>query len=96
MAPKPAVGRIVHAVVDPTENNAGDIAPAIITRVWSDVLVNIRVLLDADPGDQRSALGEWRTSVPLAESREALDEAHRAQWGTEDAATFGAFWPPHV
>lgn len=94
--PKASKGRIVHVLVDPAFNGGDDVAPAVITRVWSDEMVNVRLLLDSDPafyGPQ----GERRTSVPLKESREALDEAQRARSGDEDAAaTFGAFWPPHT
>lgn len=88
---KPSVGRIVHVIVDPAVNNGTDVAPALITRVWSDEMVNVRVLHDGPavvPSQQNRQ--EWVTSVPLAESREALDE------GRETPATFGAFWPPRV
>lgn len=74
MEPKPSVGRIVlyrltagesaascvhHGAVRPL-NNGAEVAPAIITRVFSDTCVNLRVLLDgpdtlwvtsANPGD---------------------------------------------
>ena len=33
---KPTVGRIVHVLVDPKQNNGSDVAAAVITRVWSD------------------------------------------------------------
>ena len=45
---KPSVGRVVHYVprdADPPHNNA-EVLPAIITRVWSDTCVNLRVLND--------------------------------------------------
>ncbi len=89
--PKASKGRIVHVIVDPAVNGGDDTAPAVITRVWSDELVNVRLLLDSEPvfhGPQ----GERRTSVPLRESREALSEG----LGEGQPATFGAFWPPHV
>ena len=92
-APKPAVGRIVHVIVDPKRNNGSDVAPAMITRVWSDTCVNLRVIPDYYPGPE-----EWLTSVPLYESREEV-EAANAQMVISGGARpplFGAFWPPRV
>lgn len=37
----PSVGRIVRAIVPPSQNNGSDVAPAIITRVWSSTSVNV-------------------------------------------------------
>lgn len=101
--PKPAVGRIVHVLVDPKVNNGSDVAPAIITRVWSDNCVNLRVMHDGpavqDPSD-RQFRQDWLTSHPLHESREALEAHHaakREEHGDDYARyPFGAFWPPHV
>lgn len=48
----PTVGRIVHYVVPVTSrgnNNGAAIAPAVITRVWSDSCVNLQVLHDCGP-----------------------------------------------
>jgi hypothetical protein len=99
---KPALGRIVHVLVDPKTNNGSDVAPATITRVWSDTCINLRVTRDNYPGPE-----EWLTSWSLHESREAL-EAHAAErQAAVDAALqpgaepvkvqlFGAFWPPRV
>ncbi len=56
---KPSKGRIVFVLVPPETNNGDDYAPAMITRVWSDTLVNVRVLCD-------SMNVEWKTSVYLA------------------------------
>jgi hypothetical protein len=91
MTQQPSVGRIVHVIVDPIQNNGTDVAPAVITRVWNEQGVNLRVLLDGE-----STL--WRTSVPLYESRDAL-EAANAQMVISGGARpplFGAFWPPRV
>lgn len=82
---KPTKGRIVHVLVDPAINGGDDTAPAVITRVWGDELVNVRLLLDSEPAFH-GPQGERRTSLPLRDSREALGEG----------ATFGAFWPPQV
>lgn len=57
---QPTIGRIVHVPADPAKNNGASVAPAIITRVWSDTCVNLRVLLD-------SPETEWRTSVTFVE-----------------------------
>lgn len=76
---KPAIGRIVHVLVDPGINNGSDVAPAIITRVWSDTCVNLRVLHDGPViAPQQQYRPEWLTSWSLHESREAL-EAHAAE-----------------
>lgn len=56
---KPSLGRIVLTYVDPTQNNGADVAPAVITRVWSDTVVNLRVLVDT------GAMPLSKTSVVL-------------------------------
>lgn len=92
------VGRIVHVLVDPASNNGSDIAPAIITRVFSDDLVNYRILLDAN--------GEpvWRSSAKLCADEAAARFAH-AEWvkvanegGIHGDRPTGniAFWPARV
>lgn len=95
----PTIGRIVHVLVEPQVNNGSDVAPAIITRVWGDQCVNVRVLRDGYPGPE-----EWMTSISLHASREAL-EAHAEQRRAEHAAAGGnpddvringAFWPPRA
>lgn len=69
----PSMGRIVMVNADPDENNGADQAPAVITRVWSDTLVNVRVFLDAD------TTPEWRTSVKLHDARPET-VGHDAWW----------------
>jgi hypothetical protein len=93
---KPSIGRIVHVLVDPATNNGADVAPAVITRVWSDTCVNARVLLD-----QEGIL--WLTSITLHADRDALDAFWaenlaqlRAAGNTDDIKPTGAFWPPRV
>lgn len=61
---KPSVGGIVLVPLAPEWNNGAKIAPAIITRVWSDTCVNVRVLADSE-----NTL--WRTSLTYVE---ALDD----------------------
>lgn len=106
---KPTIGRVVHVLVDPKINNGSDVAPAMITRVWSDECVNLRVLHDGPPVAPSGVYRQdWLTSWRLFESREAL-EAHRDEHqaavdadatanGTEPRIVelFGAFWPPRV
>jgi hypothetical protein len=59
---KPSVGRIVHVPVEPSTSNGADVAPAVITRVWNDTTVNVRVLADAPP-----SATDWRTSLVLVD-----------------------------
>lgn len=98
--PKPSVGRIVHVLVNPEHNNYSDVAPAIITHVWSDNCVNLRVFYDGPKATPESGRPDgWMTSITLHESREAL-EAFRAslveQHGEHMAGVGGAWWPPRV
>ena len=95
MTQTPAIGRIVHVLVDPQINNGSDVAPAVITRVWSEGApgvwaVNVRALLDAIPMP-----GEWATSRYL----HADEAAARAAMG-DDKPDFHisvhAFWPAKV
>jgi hypothetical protein len=44
---KPHLGDVVLTLVDSAQNDGSSIAPAMITRVWSDEMVNLRVILDA-------------------------------------------------
>lgn len=75
-------------------NNGSDTAPAIITRVWSDTLINVRVQLDGS--DSSPA----RTSVTLHESYESY-LAERDRRAADPALAhagdyLGAYWPPRV
>lgn len=58
--PKPSVGRIVHYHfpdnAQSAANNGQAIAPAIITAVWSDSCVNLKVLHDEQ-------FNTWKTAV---------------------------------
>jgi hypothetical protein len=61
---KTSIGRIVifHVVEDQQNvlNNHQKDAPAIITAVWSDTCVNLKVLLDGE-------FNLWVTSAPQGE-----------------------------
>ena len=84
---KPTVGRIIHTLVDPARNNGADVAPAIITRVWSDTSVNLRVLYDG-------ASVDWVTSATLHADEDTARE-HVAM-GIQPMSGHQAFWPPRV
>ena len=95
MSPRPSAGRIVLVTVRPTTNNGAEVAPAIITRVWTDEMVNVAVFLDGASGAQA------RTSVPLFADREALDAAAALRAADQDPHTAGttftaAYWPPRI
>lgn len=80
MDQKPSQGRIVIVPVNPELNNGADTASAIITRVWSDTVVNVRVFLDAS--NETPA----RTSVALYPTAdEAVTSGQHVAW-----------WPPRV
>lgn len=78
---KPSVGSIVHVEVPIEGNNGSTVAPGIITRVWNDRMVNVRVLLDGP--DVR-----WMTSVTLYDSQDDLEAARI------DTTMHAAYWPP--
>lgn len=87
---KPSLGRIVHVLVSPSINNGSDIAPAIVTRVFGDSCVNVRVLLDNTPG----RADEWATSRIL----HADEATARAENNKSLPSGVGAhaFWPSRV
>lgn len=95
---KPSLGRIVHVFADPAVNNGGDTAPAMITRVWSDQVVNVRVFRDGPPDP-----GEWMTSVTLHATREDAEAAHAetvksftSAGSVPPSVPYRAFWPPRI
>lgn len=90
---KPAVGRTLHIFAHPGENNGADHAPATITRVWSDTLVNVHVMPDGHNC-------YWRTSVEVFPSREAaeakrLEMVEAGLWAANHVPLY-AYWPPKV
>lgn len=70
---KPSVGRIVLVPMEPSLNNGADVAPAIITRVWSETCVNVRVLRDGHETD-------WKTSLALFDTAEEASVGHACYW----------------
>lgn len=83
----PSIGRIVHVIGPDAESNGAAVAPAIITRVWSEDLVNATIFPDG-------AVPLPRTSIRL----HVDEEAARQFAGTtaRQAASNQAFWPPRV
>ena len=79
---KPSVGRIVLTYVDPTMNGGQYFAPAIITKVHSDTMVNLRVFCD---GSSTLHL----TSVLLTGTQEDAGQVQRVQGSA-------CWWPPRV
>ena len=62
---KPTIGRIVHYVLDLEKNPVA----AIITAVWSDTCVNLRLFYDGyGLAPQTHGWAEWVTSRTLDES----------------------------
>jgi hypothetical protein len=59
---KPSLGRIVLVPTDPSNNNGATAAPAIITRVWNDDTVNVRVF-----SDSHASAEALRTSATLVD-----------------------------
>lgn len=90
---KPSLGRIVIVPANPNANNGADVAPAIITRVWSDTLVNCRVLLDGTTLDWKTSITLYAGPDELAEALAKRDADNPHMVGTP---FFGAYWPPRV
>lgn len=63
---QPSVGRIVHVPVDPATSNGAVVAPAVVTRVWSETTINVRVLHDGESIT-------WRTSVVYRENLDGIE-----------------------
>lgn len=91
----PHLGDVVLVFADPHYNNGADVAPAVVTRVWSDACVNVRALHDG-PAIPPGPRMDWLTSVPLYARRELAEAAHQAAWerAGHEVPPFGAFWPP--
>ena len=78
----PTIGRIVHVNISPDPDRPA-IRPAIITAVWSDYCVNVRLFLDG-ANDQPYVEGlshfadhpEWLTSI----ERSLNDAVAFRQW----------------
>ena len=84
---KPTIGRIVIVPVDPARNNGADVAPAVITRVWNDTCINVRVLLDGPDT-------EWKTSLKLCPDADTMWDTHTSTDASRPP--HAAYWPPRV
>lgn len=87
---KPSLGRFVHCPVRPAPNNGSPTAPALITRVWNDGMVNVQVI-----GDGWS---EWKTSVTFYQSETAMREATGYDPDDPDKSDppHACYWPDRV
>lgn len=81
----PTIGRIVHVLGIPAESNGSTVAPAVVTRVWSNDLLNVTVFPDA-------AAPVPATSVRLFDNE---NDARAASTEREYPQTV-AFWPPRA
>jgi hypothetical protein len=77
---KASLGRIVLVCGESVKYNGADVAPAIVTRVWSDDMVNLTVFPDAETGLRA-------TSVHIY-----ADEQSARASGNHVAA----YWPPRM
>lgn len=82
---KPSIGRIVHVTGPAASANGVDIAPAIITRVWSDTMLNVTVFPDA-------ATPRPATSVKLVEDEATASDINAQAEHPQNLA----YWPPRV
>lgn len=83
---KPSPARMVLIKgIDKTMNNGSDTAPAIVTRAYSDTLINVRVLVDGPSAPL------WLTSVTLVDDQAAAE----AKLATGLCTTV-AYWPPRI
>jgi hypothetical protein len=92
--PKPAICRWVITPVDPAFNNGADRAPAVITRVWGDDVVNLTVF-----GDYNSP--SFKSSVRLFRDEEAMlawldSTLHGTGREEPPKSPLAAYWPPRV
>ena len=83
--PVPTIGRVVIACLEQSKNNGALVAPAIITRVWSQTAdgswtINIKILADSHDD-------VWKTSVSLYPTEE---DATTIRPGSDHVC----WWPP--
>jgi len=95
-----SIGRIIHVLVDPAQNNGSEVATGIVARVWNDLhdgpddlglrqTVNARVL-----GDNAETL--WLTSIELFLARPDAEQLAKAKPHNPNGYRTVAFWPPAV
>lgn len=73
---KPSIGRIVHFVLPAMRSGPARHRPAVITMVYSDTCVNLRILFDANDPEIYGEREDRRKSVVLDER----GEPHTWHW----------------
>lgn len=96
-----SIGRIVHVLLDPAQNNGSDVAPALVTRTWGEPYflaplndverqtINVRVF-----GDNAETL--LLTSIVLFEERPTAEQLEALNSSNPKGYRAVAFWPPRV
>lgn len=97
---RPSPGRIVLVFAGPGFNDGPDHAPAVITRVWGDGLINARVLWNG-PAMPPPGRRDWLQHIPLYPDRDTAELAHlerRAAVPGEHRPppADAAWWPPRL
>lgn len=70
---KPAVCQIVEVFTDPRHSNGAATAPAVVTRVWTDRMVSVRIFHDGPCSPECTD----RATVLAYGSREEAEAAPR-------------------
>lgn len=86
---KPSVGRIVLVPADAIgvpANGASEV-PAIITRVWSDTMVNLQVFVDTGAVVAKTSAKLYDTAEDAAAGASSAERAY---------AELRCYWPPRV
>ena len=102
MTQTPAIGRMIHVIVDPDQNNGADRMAAVITKVHHDGMVNVRPFHDVST----SSTVDGITSLPLYQSEsDAVAARDKMVQEYKDANENKApdlkhvhygYWPAHV
>jgi len=101
MTQTPAIGRMIHVIVDADQNNGADRMAAVITKVHHDGMVNVRPFHDVST----SSTVDGITSLPLYQSEAdavaARDKMIQEYKDANDKApdlkhVHYGYWPAHV
>lgn len=86
---KPSPGRIVLVPVDAlgVPSNGAEVVPGIITRVWSDTMVNLQVFTDAGAVVAKTSAKLYDTAEDAAAGEPSAERAY---------AELRCYWPPRV
>lgn len=86
---KPSVGRIVLMPADCVNMpvNGAEVLPAIITRVWSDEMINVQVFIDSGPTVAKTSVKLYDTAEAAEAGQANVDRAY---------AQLRCYWPPRV